>query len=381
MRCRELFSVIDSLYDEYIAFLCDVCNIESQTCDKVGVDRVGEFFIEKAQVLGFKVDVFPEPISGDLVCITMNESAAGRPIVLSAHLDTVFPRGTFGYPAVRMDEEKIYGPGVVDCKGGAVAALMVMDALNTVDFRDRPVRLILQTDEEVNSVSSEGRTVKRMCELSADAEAFLNCEGHKGKATVARKGILDYIFKVRGHAVHSARCYEGKNAVTEAAYKIIEIEKWKEKDGITANVAVINGGTVRNVVPEECTFKVNVRYPDSAARQTIDEFMRAVAARSYIGQTECELTERPGRPAMEYVERNVELLRKMNAIYADEGLPTLPESFEHGGADSAYTTEYGIPTIDSLGTQGGEIHSNREFMYKRSLLESAKRLASVIYCL
>ena len=138
---------------------------------------------------------------------------------------------------------------------------------------------------------------------------------------------------------------------------------------------------MRNVVPEECTFKVNVRYPDSAARQTIDEFMRAVAARSYIGQTECELIAAPGRPAMEYVERNVALLRKMNAIYSEEGLPALPESFEHGGADSAYTTEYGIPTIDSLGTQGGEIHSSREFMYKRSLLESAKRLASVIYCL
>ena len=381
MRCDQLFSVIDSLYDEYIGFWVDVCNIESQTCDKAGVDAVGRYFCDRARALGFTVDVYPEPVSGDLVCITMNPDAKGRPITLSAHIDTVFPKGSFGYPPVKMDEETLYGPGVVDCKGGAVAAFMTMDALQTIGFDSRPVKLILQSDEEINSKTSEGRTIKKMCELAVDSEAFLNCEGHKGRATVARKGIRSYTFEVNGVASHSARCYEGKNAITEAAHKIIEIEKWKKKDGITCNVAIVSAGTVVNVVPDKCEFKVNVRYPDDESFARIDAFLHEVAEHSYIGGTTCLVTDMGGRPAMEYVERNVELLRRMNAIYADEGLPVLSENHEHGGSDTAYTTAYGIPSIDSLGTQGGQIHSVREYAYKRSLLESARRLGSVIYCL
>jgi glutamate carboxypeptidase len=380
-KCKELFAIIDSLYDEYMKVWADVCSIESPTSDKAGVDAVGKYLSDLARSLGFSVNTYPEPVSGDFIEIIMNPEAKGRPVCTSAHLDTVFPKGVFGYPPVRTDEEKIYGPGVVDCKGGAVAALMAMDALATVGFTARPVKLLLQTDEEINSSTSEGRTVRRMCELSADAEAFLNCEGHKGRATVARKGILTYNFKVRGVACHSARCYEGKNAITEAAHKIIEIERWKEKDGITCNVAIIGAGTVVNVVPDECSFSVNVRYPDDQSRELIDRTLREIAARSYIGDTTCEVVCNAGRPAMEYVPRNVELLRRMNEIYESEGLPVLQENHEHGGSDTAYTTAYGIPSIDSLGTQGGSIHSTGEFAYKRSLLEAAKRIASVIYCL
>lgn len=381
MKCKELFSVIDSLFDKYLKVWEDVCNIESPTDDKAGVDTVGKYFSDAAHSLGFKVNKYPEPISGDLIEIIMNQDAKGYPITLSAHIDTVFPKGSFGNPAVKTDDEKIYGPGVVDCKGGAVAALMTMDALSVIGFNSRPIRLILQTDEENSSVTSEGRTYKKMCELSYNSEAFLNCEGHKGRATVARKGIRTYTFEIIGIASHSARCYEGKNAIAEAAYKIIDIEKWKEKDGITCNVAIINAGTVENVVPDKCTFKVNVRYPDDESLSRIDKYLRKVASKSYIGDTVCNISSNKGRIAMEYTERNIRLLERMNAIYKEEGLPVLSENREHGGSDTAYTTAFGIPSIDSLGTQGGGIHSTKEFAYKKSLIESARRLASIVYCL
>ena len=50
-----------------------------------------------------------------------------------------------------------------------------------------------------------------------------------------------------------------------------------------------------------------------------------------------------------------------------------------GGSDAAYTTQCGIPTLDSLGVEGGDIHAKEEFSYISSLKESAKRIAAICY--
>ena len=64
----------------------------------------------------------------------MNADATKPPICLSGHLDTVHPKGLFGTPAVKFDGDKIYGPGIADCKGGIVAALLAMAALDKENF-------------------------------------------------------------------------------------------------------------------------------------------------------------------------------------------------------------------------------------------------------
>lgn len=49
-------------------------------------------------------------------------------------MDTVHPVGLFGTPPVKQEGDKIYGPGVVDCKGGIVAAFFAMRTLNDCRF-------------------------------------------------------------------------------------------------------------------------------------------------------------------------------------------------------------------------------------------------------
>ena len=57
--------------------------------------------------------------------------------------------------------------------------------------------------------------------------------------------------------------YDGASAIAEAANKILELEKYKEKNGITCNCGTIQGGTVPNVVPERCVFTLDVRFSDA----------------------------------------------------------------------------------------------------------------------
>lgn len=383
MSCAELFREIDRLNESYMNIWEDVCNIESPTDCKAGVDAVGQYFIRMAEERGWKAELFKQPVAGDVVCITLNPESDARPISLSGHIDTVHPVGTFGSPAVKVVDDKIYGPGVTDCKGGAVAAFMAMDAMDKVGYRKRPVQLLLQTDEEVGSRFSNKETIGYICQKAADSVAFLNMESYfKGKACMERKGIITYKFTVTGEAAHSSMCStHGANAIAEAAHKILELEKLKNAEGLTCNCGMIQGGTAVNTVPEQCTFFANFRF---AAYEELDfakELVRKLEKNHVIKGCSCKVEQTSYRTVMVYSEKNAKLLKAMNDIYAANALPVLTASKNTGGSDAADVTEYGIPCIDSLGVEGGFIHSKEEFAWTASLAEAAKRVAAVAYLL
>ena len=381
-QCTELFARIDTISTQYIDFLVDICRMESPSDYKEGVDRVGRYFVEKAQARGWETEVLEHPVSGNAVCITMNPDAPGKPVVFSGHMDTVHPVGFFGDDPVTMDDEKMYGPGVSDCKGGLAAAFCAMAALEDVGFKARPVKLILQSDEEVSSSLSEKATVRFMAEKAKDCVAFLNCEpSTPGKVMVGRKGIHRYLFEITGKAEHSSHCYRGISAIREAAYKIVELEKWKDKDGLTCSCGIIQGGTAANTVPETCQFQVDVRFRTYAQEREAEAFMEQLASHSYVEGTSCTLTCISRRVPMERNEKNEALLDSLNAIFAQEGLDTLTAVQGNGGSDAADMTGYGIPCLDSLGIPGGSFHSIKEWASIPGLADSAKYLAAAAYCL
>ena len=381
MGFENLFSTIDELEKEYCKFTEDICNIESPTDYKKGVDEGGEYIIKKALEKGWKIEVLEQDVAGNAICITMNPDADKKPIAISGHMDTVHPLGFFGKPAVKVDEEKIYGPGTLDCKGGIAAGFMAMDALQRCGFTSRPVQLLLQSDEETSSKTSNKATINYICEKAKDSVAFLNMEG-RGDAnigTLVRKGILRYNFNVHGKAAHSAWCVGAANAVTEAAHKIIELEKMKDGEGLTCNCGVISGGTKANSVADFCTFTADIRFSTAEEMEKAKEICKKVAQTTYVPGCSCELEEMSTRPAMELCDKNVELFETMNKIYEKVGLPPLIMNKAAGGSDTAYTTAYGIPSIDSIAVSGGGGHSINEYITIKSLSESAKRVAAVVW--
>lgn len=382
MKCKGLFEIIDSLSGNYLDFLETVCNIESPTDFKEGVDSVGKYICDYAEKKGWRVEISPQAVSGDVAVITMNPNAKGKPISISGHIDTVHPVGLFPTPAVHRDDEKMYGPGVIDCKGGVVAGIMAMDALERAGFNSRPVLLLLQTDEEKGSMPSNKTTIGYICERSKDSEFFMNLEGHSdGAACITTKGIQRYKFTVKGKAAHSSRCHLGASAILEAAYKIQKLEEFKDPETITCNCGVIEGGTVPNTVAEVCTFYADFRHRTNEEIKLIENTVREISETVHVEGCTCIAERVSYRVAMTYEERNVKLLERFNQIYAENGLPILTERHALGGSDGADVTAYGIPCIDGLGVQGGGVHSVNEFIYIKSLAESAKRVASVIYCL
>ena len=185
---------------EYISVLEKCCNIESPTENKEAVDRVGKYFIDKALKRGWQVEINKQSVSGDAICITLNAEVNAPSVCFSAHLDTVQPIGIFGYPPTKIEGDKIIGPGVSDCKGGAVSAFMAMHALEDIGFKARPVKLILQSDEEVHSSLSNHKTLEFMVEEAMGSAAFLNAENIEPDRTltIGRKGITSHKIIIKG---------------------------------------------------------------------------------------------------------------------------------------------------------------------------------------
>ncbi len=379
MDYQELFKLIEKTSEEYIAIWEDACNIESPTECKEAVDRVGNLFADMAKKRGWQVEFSKQDSVGDVVCITMNPESSESPLTFSAHMDTVYPIGSFGTPAVKRDKEKIYGPSVADCKGGIVSAFLAMDVLDRLEFKSRPIKILLQSDEENGNKLSQKATINYICEKAKDSVGFINLERHTpGEACLERKGIVTFDFIVEGQEAHSSKCaIAGANAIAEAAHKIVEIEKIKFDDGVTCCCNLIKGGTAVNTVPGRCEFKVNVRFATSEQESWIREHLQNIADRVYVEGCKTYLKQSSYRTSMERNTKSEELLKTINGCLKKAGLPQLTASKRTGGSDASDVSAFGIPCIDSMGVVGENIHSPHEFAYIDSLAESAKRLVLV----
>lgn len=380
---QEVFHEIDKRNDSYVDIWEDICNIESPSKDKAAVDRVGAYFRKMAEKRNWKIEVFEQERFGDVLCITMNPDSPKPPIALSGHMDTVHPVGSFGTPPVKRDATRLYGPGAMDCKGGVVAGFLAMDALQSCGFTDRPVMMLLQSNEEIGSGLKNKAPINCICEKAKDAVAFLNLEGHEsffeGKACLIRKGIAGFQFTVRGIETHASYCArEGANAIAEAAYKIIEIEKIKSDSGVTCNCGIISGGSATNTVPGQCEFRVDVRFPTQADYEETIIKLQKIADTVYVPGCTCTMEQTNLRPAMELCEKNIALLEKANALFVKNGLSPLEIGMRTGGSDAADVTCRGIPCIDSIGVGGERAHSPEEYGVIDSLAESAKRIATIV---
>ena len=170
----------------------------------------------------------------------------------------------------------------------------------------------------------------------------------------------------------------GANAILDASYKIIELEKIKDDAGLTCNCGVISGGTVRNTVPGKCVFTADIRYATKEQYEWICEYAKQLANTVHVEGCRCKVEIFSGRPAMERTEKNLRLFERINKIYEANGMTPLKERNRNGGSDAAEVTQAGIPCVECMGVKGEGMHCREEFAFISSLAEAAERLARVV---
>lgn len=376
MDMDRLFNECERLNEKYLSFLIDICNISSKSDNKKGVDAVCDYCARFAEQMGYAVKAEQIEGSGNVMSATLNPGAKGDAVCVSAHMDTVHPEGLFG---IRREGDRLVGPGVYDCKGGIAVGFLLMEALKNCGYADSPVKIILQSDEEVQSLSSGLKTIDFMCAEAKGARAFFNLEGRiKGKITTARKGILRYRYDITGIPVHAGTYFGGASAIKEAAHKVLAIEEKSRVDGITYNCGIIHGGTVMNTVPANCSVFMDIRIRTEKDIEEAETNLFDVGNTVYVENTHTVTTKVSSRPPMERTEKNAKLFEDILSCSRKYGLGEFEENSVTGGSDAAYTTIAGIPTVDDMGPLGGDYHTTDEWIDIPSISGSAKIIAAYI---
>lgn len=376
----EMFDYIDSCDDRMRSMLAEMAAIESPSACKEGVDKVCEYIKNICEGFGMSTKVYEYENAGNSFTAVMNEDSPRKAIALMGHMDTVHPVGTFGNPAVKTEGDYIYGPGVYDCKGGLVIAILTCMTLKKFGYTDRPVKLLFSGDEEVGHSKSDGAEI--FLKDTDKMAAALNCESGllDGRIVTGRKSGIGMKLVIEGIAAHSGNAPQnGRSAIREAAYKIIEIEKNTDFQGTTYNCGVISGGTVPNQIPDRCEVTIDVRVKTQQAADEAIEFMESVAGRNYVEGTKTTLiiSRREVNP-MEQDEKNMKLFSLfVNASdYVGAVKPT--SYFSGGGSDSSLTSRAGVPTICAAGIRGADNHALTERALLTSITERAKILTKLI---
>ncbi|MCL6590740.1 MAG: M20 family metallopeptidase [Firmicutes bacterium] len=359
--------------DEYLVGLLEkLVNTDSGTGDEEGLARVAGLVKAEFERLGFEWKVFKAPDRSQHYYAANDGAGPGgaEKVLLIAHLDTVFPKGTAGKRRFSIEGDLARGPGVSDCKSGVVT---IIGALQQLIARHREgvkglglgIGCLFNTDEETGSPGSR----PFIEELARQSKAVLVVEPAEGEnITISRKGIGRFRLQVFGKAAHSGSNYqEGSNAIVALARQIIDIHHLTRLDeGITFNTGVISGGVRPNVIPDYAEAEIDLRITHAGQIPNALEDLQRVTASTGVPGTFARLTGEITRPPMPETPANIQLFYRLKKVAAEMGLP-LGTFKSGGGSDANFTAALGTPTLDGLGPIGGGHHSESEFLSLPSL--------------
>jgi glutamate carboxypeptidase len=298
-------------------------------------------------------------------------------VLALGHLDTVWPVGTLKQMPWREKDGRLWGPGVLDMKGGICFFLAAIRILRELDIAvPRRVLLQLNCDEEVGSHSSRALTEKN----AAKSDVVLVLEpgtGLTGKLKTARKGVGDYRITVRGKAAHAGVDFSaGASAVVELARQIDRIAAFTKLDrGITVNPGVISGGSRSNVIAAEAMAHVDVRVPRARDAAPLDRKFHAL--RPIDKRCSIEVTGGLNRPPMERTPGTVEWFRVAERIGREMGV-NVEESSTGGGSDGNFTSALGVPTLDGIGAVGEGAHAPHESILIARIADRVALIANLL---
>lgn len=360
--------------DNNLNLLAELVNIDSGTGNQDGLNQIAEILRLRLRKLGIDLQTME---ANDGSRHYLASRGQGKRILLLAHLDTVFAKGTAAKRSFSMEGEMAHGPGVSDCKSGVVTIIGALEYLHHLEaWPNCEICCLFNTDEEIGSPGSRALIEQ----LATEAKAVLVVEPAEGEnVTVSRKGIGRFVLQVFGRAAHSGSNYlDGTNAILELAHKIIAIQGLTDFDaGITLNVGVISGGVRPNIIPDYAEAEVDLRmvHPQQA-EMVIEELNRIVAANKVNGVT-AKLNGTITRPPMPLTDINQCLFYEYRDVARKLAVETGP-FHSGGGSDANFAAALGVPTIDGLGPCGGGHHSESEFLWIPSLNTRIKVLGEFL---
>lgn len=361
-RAREIFDALHGRQAEVKAFIRSLVEVESPSGDVEGSRSVVDLLVEAAGRLECvdAIERLDVPDFGQHLVIKAFQKQSAGQVLLVGHTDTVHSRGSLSERPWRIDQGRIYGPGIFDMKANCALAIEVLRTL--VDLKTTPsfgLTIALTCDEEVGSMSG-WPLLEQLAKSQQTRCAFvMEPPASGGRVKTSRKGTGIFAIKVEGKAAHAGLEPEkGASAILELARQTEQLHSINRSgSGITLNVGVVHGGTRSNVVAAEAQGEIDVRFSTAAESNEIERILANL--KPIDERTKVFVSGGINRPPMERTPAVIELFEKARAIAADLDFE-LGEAQVGGASDGNFLAAMGIPVLDGLGISGDGAHAVHE---------------------
>jgi hypothetical protein len=292
-------------------------------------------------------------------------------IVVSAHLDTVFPEGT---PVkVRREGDKLFAPGVGDDSTGLATQLAFINAMNAAGIRTKADILFVGTVGEEGRGDLRGvRHLFTKGKYQGRTKAFFSIDGGgMDSLTIGGAGSKRYRVTFKGPGGHSFGSFGLVNPMTAMSQAVVDLYKVTVPTDpkTTYSASVVGGGTSVNAIPGEVWMEFDMRSATAEELAKVEQRFLAIlndaAATENVARStrDGRITVQPvlvgDRPAGS-TPLSADIVQFSTAAYAAEGIKL---RYSSSSTDSNIPISLGIPaiTISRVAT-GGRNHSLEEWI-------------------
>ena len=360
-----------------IESLKEMVAIESGSGNAEGVGRMADYVERRLAALGARTER-PRATTGSSLLVKGSLTGSGtRRVLLIAHMDTVYPAGTLATQPIRLDGNRLYGPGIVDDKGGIAVILHSLEILKARGWTDyAKVTVLFNSDEETGSLGS-GELIAAAAD---EHDVVLSCEPTAAKVVAKNEALLlgasgaaTATLKVEGRASHAGAAPDmGRNALIELSHQLLQTrDVAKSIPGTQINWTLAQAGRVINQIPESAQATGDVRLTVKDGAEKLQAALRQkIAAGTLVPDAKTTLTIEVVRPPFIANDAGRSLAKRAQAIYAEmDGRPLTLVDMTGASTDAAFAGRSGrAAVIESFGLAGFGYHARDEYVELDSIV-------------
>ncbi len=354
--------------------LRELVEIESGSTDLAGLAQAATYIADRLRALGgevrkvnvdagrYQMEDTPEKL-GEAVQATFTGTGQAK-ILLLAHMDTVYPRGTIAKQPWRIDGNRAYGVGIADDKHGVAVILHTVAILRSLDLRSYgTLTVLINGDEEISSPGSRALLTR----LGREHDAVMSFESSFTNAdnlALATSGIASVTLTVQGRGSHAGGAPErGVNALVELSHQILQTRDLSEPAvGLKLNWTLAKAGVTRNMIPPEASAVADVRVLRVSDYDRIEQKLRSITQKKLLPESQVKVHFERRRPPLEATAASRAFARHAQLIYRELGRDLqVFEVASGGGTDAAFAAlEAKGPVIERFGLQAFGAHSTND---------------------
>jgi glutamate carboxypeptidase len=369
MEVEQLFTLLERNFPAYIKDLEYITNIDSGSRDKEGTRKIAEYLADRLKVSGAHTEFVTNQDSTHLIARFQGQGKLK--ILMVAHIDTVFDTGEANKRPFHMDQNKrAYGPGVGDDKATVIQTVYVMKILHELDFRDYGEIIIYYNgQEEIGSDDAEKIITKLAKEV--DFCIVMDTARPNWGIVTRRKGRSSYRLDVAGKAGHAGNSSQSAaSATVELAHQILNIHSLTRTSlietgvipDITANIGIIGTKNTKvNVIPADAFAEIEIRAFALSDLKRIDKQIHDFAQCKIVPDAKVVIEGSIQNVPLEKTKQISVLVDLYRALVKRAYQADVWEEAAGGVTDGNVAALY-VPTLDGLGIENYEEHTDHEWV-------------------